>query len=376
MCADWSVSRGDLGNTGSTRVSGPTSDPELLWNHDAGARVFVTPLVVGDRVYVGTCAQGGDLGCAVGIDRERGERAWMSGYDAMEVRGTPAVAGGRLYLVDLDGLFYVFDLADGTVLESTDSPRATPADGICPLVSEGTVYTHNHFLEARDATSLAVRWETTGSRRFEEPVALDGTTLFAVGRGSPEERERLGQTDSDGSAPLVLRTPFVTALDVETGTPRWETGVEGIPRAPAVVDDTVYVPTEKRVYALDAETGAERWSTPIPSPARSMPAVDGEYVCVGTKDGRLLVLDATTGERLWERTVNDDTDYLGVWSSPTIAGDAVYVGTEDGHLLALYLHTGEELWRFQTEAAVSSNPSVVDGVVYVADDAGIVYALG
>jgi outer membrane protein assembly factor BamB len=104
-----------------------------------------------------------------------------------------------------------------------------------------------------------------------------------------------------------------------------------------------------------------------------MPAVDGRYLCFGTADGTLVTLNAETGEQEWQQQINDDQSVL---SSPTIANDIVLVGSDDSYLVAFDVETGVELWRFETEAAVDANPSVVDGGVYVADNAGNVYALG
>jgi outer membrane protein assembly factor BamB len=42
----------------------------------------------------------------------------------------------------------------------------------------------------------------------------------------------------------------------------------------------------------------------------------------------------------------------------------VYVGSSDGNLYALDAMSGQEHWRFATREFVTSDPPVVDGVVY------------
>lgn len=406
MSDEWPFVRRNLRNTGSSSTAVPENEPELLWQHDAKARIFGTPLVVGDRVYVVTGAQSHhSIDCAVAIDRASGDRLWMTASAAMEVRGTPAVADGTLYFGDLDGQTFAIDVIEGIVNKYTDILGASPADGMSPLVYDGTVFTNRYCLEARNTDNLELRWKSDDGCAYKEPMAIADGQLFAGGFRQTGERIYVGQDDADLPSFVKESEPVFKAVDPETGVTHWETTLDGLPRAPAVVDETVYVPTygsdpqgtrvssikpcedeqpipdeepaEYRtfgsIHALDVRTGTERWATRLSEPARTMPAVDGRYVCFGTTGGSLVAFDAETGEQEWQRPVNDDQSVL---SSPTIADDAVFVGSDNSYLLALDLLTGEELWRFESEAAVDANPSVVDEVVYFADNSGNVYAIG
>jgi len=356
-------------------------------------------------VYVTTSAQSHHSNdCAVAIDRESGVREWMSGLDAMEVRGTPALAGGILYFVDLDGWIFAIDVADGSVIRLKDDHSPSPLDGVYPLIYNGSVFTNQYYVEARETESLEVQWRSDDEFAVEEPVALADEKLFAGGYRTTGERIYIGQDEADLPSYVVESEPLIRAFDTTTGVIEWETALDGVPRAPTVVGNTVFVPTDgsspqgKRVstiqsctdeqpipdeepaeyqtfgsvHALDITTGMEYWSTRLSGPARTMPAVTGNYICFGTTDGDLVTLDANTGELAWRRSINDDTSVL---SSPIIANDTIYVGAGDSHLLALDLHTGDELWRFETDAAVDANPSLVDEVLYFADNSGIIYAL-
>lgn len=406
MSNEWPFVRRNLRNSGSTSTPAPIEEPELLWQHDAGRRIFGTPLVVADRVYIATTAQSHhSIDCAVAIDRESGDRVWMTASEAMEARGTPAVVDETFYFGDLDGQFFAIDVDDGTVVQSTDPDGASPTDGICPLVYDEIVFTTRYSLEARDADSLDIRWQSDDDCIYEEPMAIADGQLFAGGSRPTGERIYVGQDDADLPSFVNESEPVLRAVDTETGVLHWETALDGLPRAPAVVGETVYVPTsgsdpqgtrvstikpcadeqpipdEKpteyrtfgSLHALDVRTGTERWAVRLAEPARSMPAADGQYVCFGTTGGSLVAFDAETGEQEWQHPVNEDQSVL---SSPTIADDVVLVGSDDSYLLALDVQTGDELWRFETEAAVDANPSVVDGEVYFADNAGNVYALG
>lgn len=399
----WPFVRRTPENPGSTADAGPRRNPVLQWKHDAHARVFGTPLVFDGRVYVATCAQPhwDDTGCLVAIDSHTGERAWMAADDALEIRGTPGIHDGKLYAADLDNREYVLDVSDGRTIHKDDEFGATPPDGVCPLVHEGTVYTTPYSLTTFDAETWSTQWEIEGI--VEPPAVSDGLALVA-------HLERTGEREfvgiDDGHPEYVLRTDAsVKAVDAETGNLRWELSMPGQAHSPAILDGVAFVTTNASepqgerhtvinscsdeqpipdedpveyhefgtVHAVDIETGAEYWSTRLDEPANTMPAVYENTLCYGTCGGRVVALDSTTGDRRWDFQVNDDGRIL---SWPTIAADTVYVGSRDECLYALDRRDGSLRWCYDTEAAVDSNPAVVDGTVYVGDILGNVYAIG
>jgi outer membrane protein assembly factor BamB len=67
-------------------------------------------------------------------------------------------------------------------------------------------------------------------------------------------------------------------------------------------------------------------------------------------------------------------------SSPAVANGVVYVGSADGKVYALNASTGAKLWSYTTAAPPSflSSPIVADGVVYFGggEGDGYVYAFG
>ena len=75
---------------------------------------------------------------------------------------------------------------------------------------------------------------------------------------------------------------------------------------------------------------------------------------------------------LWNYTTGDYVD-----SSPAVVNGVVYVGSDDGIVYALSAATGAKLWNYTAGYYdyVDSSPAVVGGVVYVGSDDGNVYAL-
>jgi outer membrane protein assembly factor BamB len=172
-----------------------------------------------------------------------------------------------------------------------------------------------------------------------------------------------------GSNPYenVLNRDNVSAIDQD-----WSFTTGGqVQSSPAISNEMAYVGSfDGTVYALDASTGAQQWSFPTGGLIRSSPAVAKGVVYVGSDDSNLYALNASSGAELWSFPTGGEFD-----SSPAVANGVVYVGSLGGNVYALNASTGAQLWSFATGGFVRSSPAVVNGVVYVGSDDGKVYAL-
>ena len=150
----------------------------------------------------------------------------------------------------------------------------------------------------------------------------------------------------------------------------WEYNLQterGLEATPVVVDGILFVSSAwSKVYALDARSGRELWSFD--------PKVDGQWarnaccdvvnrgvavwqgkVYVGSLDGRLIALDATTGKELWSQdTFIDRARSYTITGAPRIAGGKVIIGNGGGELgvrgyiTAYDAESGAMAWRFFT----------------------------
>jgi outer membrane protein assembly factor BamB len=84
--------------------------------------------------------------------------------------------------------------------------------------------------------------------------------------------------------------------------------------------------------------------------------------------GQLVKLDPyTDGEpRIWGVAVPGDPGPGGIWATPALRDGFVYVGTETGRLLAVDAATGEVTWEDEVGPHAWSSPVIVDGVLVVA----------
>lgn len=64
-----------------------------------------------------------------------------------------------------------------------------------------------------------------------------------------------------------------------------------------------------------------------------------------------------------------------VESSPAVVGDRVYIGSRDGNLYCINKLTGVLVWQYAAGGQVQSSPAVDDGVVYILSESGIFHAV-
>jgi len=133
---------------------------------------------------------------------------------------------------------------------------------------------------------------------------------------------------------------------------------------PIVVDGIMYV-TERpnTVMAVDPVTGRVFWKyrhTPDENARvccgannRGVAILD-DKVFMGTLDARLIAIDATNGQPIWNVEVGDVNSAYSVTMAPLVVKDKVIVGVGGGEygirgFVAAYdADTGEEAWRFYT----------------------------
>ena len=114
------------------------------------------------------------------------------------------------------------------------------------------------------------------------------------------------------------------------------------------------------VWALDAKTGVEIWRYKHAVPFdvslccgnvnRGVAVAKGKVFFV-TANAHVLALDATTGQRVWDRTYGDVRAGESATVAPLVVKNMVIVGSSGGefgvrgHLDAFDIDTGEHVWR-------------------------------
>ena len=141
--------------------------------------------------------------------------------------------------------------------------------------------------------------------------------------------------------------------------------------SPAVVDGLVYIGSDDGVlFCLNATTGATLWSIGVSGLIFSSPAIASGLVYVGSTDGWIYCRNATNGSQVWAYQTGGV-----VYSSPAFAGDRLYVGSENGKVYCLNATTGAHLWNYTTGNVVDSSPAVIYDLVYVGSNDTKLYCL-
>ena len=136
--------------------------------------------------------------------------------------------------------------------------------------------------------------------------------------------------------------------------------------SPIVVDGVMYSTSAwSKVQAIDAATGELLWQyDPEVGPewdSKSCCGVQNRGAAVwkgrvyaGTLDGRLIAIDAATGELAWEARTTDASYRYSITGAPRIVKDKVIIGNGGaeygvrGYVSAYDTDTGEMVWRFYT----------------------------
>ena len=141
---------------------------------------------------------------------------------------------------------------------------------------------------------------------------------------------------------------------------------------PILVDGVIYLSSSwSNVFAYDAKTGEQLWRYDPEVPHdwavnvccgvvnRGVAAWNGK-IFVGTLDGRLVALDAATGEPVWDVYTIDRSQRYSTTGAVRVVKGRVLVGNSGaefgvrGYVSAYDAETGELDWRFWT---VPGNPA-------------------
>lgn len=159
-------------------------------------------------------------------------------------------------------------------------------------------------------------------------------------------------------------------------TPVWSvdcgSGLAGV----AVANGTVVLfhrSREETLSAFDAETGKPRWKQSYPTGfqaqivdddgPRAVPTIaDGRVFAYGAA-GRLICVDAKTGDALWDRETHKEYNapggYFGAGSAPVVEGKLAIVnvgGPKGAGVVAFDVATSNPIWKTSDELASYSAP--------------------
>ena len=362
--------RGDARFQGEAHVAqGESPKARELWRRRIGSG-FSGISVVGGRGYTGE--SDGTQDHAVAFDVATGRETWRTplgptyrGHDGSRDGpiSTPAVEGGRIFLVSAHGVLFALDGASGRKLWQRDlkaeDGAAEPSYGFAtsPLVAGDRVIVQaggeKRPLLALEAGSGRLLWSAAHSK---------GATYASPLLGTLAGKEQI----------VVLGNDLLYAVKPEDGSLLWShpTGAQGEASRPPLLlsEDRILLPSweEAKLVRISAEGGSfsasELWRTPRLKSSYS-PTVFHRGHLFGLGAGYLVCLDPASADVRWRQKV-----YPG--SLILVDGHLVILGEQSGDLRVA--EASPEAYReklrvpvFNAGATSSTGPSFAGGKLYL-----------
>lgn len=120
----------------------------------------------------------------------------------------------------------------------------------------------------------------------------------------------------------------------------------------------------KKVWSTDVGDGVGKHGLALP------PIYESGRIYTADYEGRLTVIDAANGDRIWEQKTKQAFS-----GGPGIDRERIYMGTIDGRVIAYDRDDGVELWNAQVSSEVLAPPVSADGIVVVRCIDGRVFGL-
>jgi outer membrane protein assembly factor BamB len=294
------------------------------------------------------------------------------------IEGTAAIAGDTVYVGCEDELLYALNLADGTLkwkyhtggfvkIHEAAAAVAAPGAGwkyqtggfikIGVSVNGGAVYVGDddgkfHCVDARTGEK---RWIFDTDTEITSAANFDGDkVLFGCGD------QMLYCFDKN-----------------KGGQPLWTFKVPGGPvmGSPAIINNRTFVAgCDSLLHVIDTVKGMEIKSVELDGQVGSTPALDGNFLFVGTMTNQVQAINWKEGQVAWSYEAKKKQ--MPFAASVAVTDELVIAGGRDKLLHAIDRKTGDVKWTFATGGRIDSSPVVagkrvyfgsLDGKLYVVD---------
>lgn len=395
--AAWNSFHSDERNTGFQAGSTYKVFEDVWWNLkiDPATQIEASPVHANGIVVVA-----GWDGIVRALDAASGTTRWTATMGD-KIIGTPAIYGGKLFVVNAGGTLNAYDLQKGTLLD-TVGVGAT----LAPLkVHEGKIFIGNEAgeMKAYDTETLTLLWSfavnsiADGTTTSGTPPATTCNTMIPVGQ------IRGGVAVYGGLVIFGSRNHWVYAINEqgqpgETTLPQWifKTNdiVVGAPLVDAENGRVIVGSYDEKVYALPVLPGnrgpiyqpstilcsayrnVPTWTYQVPSTignskVHSSPATDGTNIYFGANNGRVYAISLASGTIVWEFPTGG-----AIFSSPAVSNNIVIIGSDDARVYWLRANNGTKLKDYITDSSIKSSPAIDFNRTFVTSYEGSIYMFG
>jgi outer membrane protein assembly factor BamB len=250
----------------------------------------------------------------------------------------PIVANGRVYTIDTLGAVRAFDARTGAQVWASQTPAEKT--NAASLYGGGIAYDRGHiyatnglgYVAALDDRNGGIVWQVRPGGPLRGAPSVSNDSVYVIS----QDNQIYSLKEADGS------TNWSQAASLEVA------GVFGS-ASPAVGQGTVVAGfSSGELNAYRYENGRLVWQdalqrTSIRTSVSSLSDIDadpvidnGQVIAVG-QGGRMVALDLTSGQRVWELNL------AGI-STPWVVGDWIFVVTDQAKLICVYRQNGHIRW--------------------------------
>lgn len=319
----------------------PRNEVESLWSFECEDEVRGTPIVHNGTVYIG-CYDNN----LYALDANSGEFLWKYATEG-GIAATPAVADDTVYVASEDHRLYALTTDSGRLIWSyyAEAPLRSS-----PVIVEGHIFfgSDDHYLHVVNTATGRRAW------RVEAADAVRCSPLIS------DERVFFGCEGGD-----------FYCVDFK-GEIKWRFRAKrAVTSSPILVDDILYFGSmDWTLYAIEAEGGWQVWRFRMGGPSIATPAYEDGKLFTGSADGNIYAVEARSSREIWRFETEHQVN-----SSPILHENSVYCGSVDGSMYCLDMTSGRKRWKFTTGGPITGSAAVADNILYFGSNDHRVYAM-
>ena len=255
-------------------------------------------------------------------------------------------------LVTVDGA----TATDAVPAHTTHAERAARAGGM-------------RWVTGAMAAFVVVATAVSGSRywnaRVQEDAQVSEQTALKETPTPPPPQKRVMED-------VVVEQEKAAAPDKRGFEVAWQQSLrDAVTSSPALAGDAViFGARDGKVYSVERASGKRQWAYAARAGVGASPVVRGANVVAADYAGNVVRLRAGNGSLQWKRALGDK-----VVSTPAVSAERVVVGTMNGRVYALSYDSGRMLWKFSARGAVRGAIAYAGESFLVPSSDGHLYAL-
>jgi len=324
---------------GTARLEGQS---RLHWKFTAEDEIRSTPAVENGILYVGTYDEN-----LYALDAQNGQLLWKFATEG-GICSSPTIEGDVLVIGSEDKNVYALDVDQRSVnwlFQTQDRVRSSAriADNLCYIGSDDG---HLYCLDMRSGRE---NWRFRTWKPLRSTPAVSGSLVYA------------GSEDS-----------YVYAIETMSGTLKWKfQTLRAITSSPLVQDGFLFIGSmDGHLHCFDAVMGWPIWKFKTNHYVLGSPRSGLGFIFVGSTDQYLYAIDAKSGRLAWKYQAGGQ-----ISSTPALHGELLFFTCIDQSLYCLHARTGKLAWKFRADGMIPGSPVVYERAAYFGATDGSLYAV-